>query len=146
MSLPHPDTSGLFTLSYACYSLLPPPLHGSRFWAAPLGTLTGLTGTIFGTGDPFTVIYPSLRDLDKASFRGTAATFFAIDSGMRLMGFTLSGYCGMENLPLILTMLPIMALGLYMGGHIHTNISRQAFVHLVAFILFGNGIALLLTH
>ena len=139
------DALGLFIIAYALYSLLPlPPLHGSRLWAVPLGTLTGLIGTVFGTGGPFTVIYLGLRNLDKAAFRGTVATFFAIDGAMRLIGFTASGFYGEENLHLFLTALPIMGLGLYAGGHIHTHLSRQAFVRLVAVVLIGSGIALLL--
>jgi len=139
------DALGVFIILYALYSLLPlTPLHGSRYWAIPLGGLTGLIGTVFGTGGPFTVIYLGLRNLDKAAFRGTVATFFALDGGMRLIGFTASGFYGRDNLFLMVCALPIMGLGLYAGGHIHTNLSRQAFVRLVALVLLGSGIALLL--
>ena len=139
------DALGIFILVYAVYSLLPlPPLHGSRAWALPLGTLTGLVGTAFGTGGPFTVIYLGLRDLSKAAFRGTVATFFAIDGGMRLVGFGFSGFYDQQNLLFTLCALPIMALGLYAGGHIHTNLSQQAFVRLVAAVLIGSAIVLLL--
>ncbi len=139
------DGLGIFIICYALYSLLPlPPLHGSRGWAAPLGTLAGLVGTVFGTGGPFTVIYLGLRDLGKTAFRGTLATLFAIDGGMRLIGFSASGFYNRENLTLALAALPIMAAGLYIGGHIHTNLSRQSFVRLVAGVLIASGCSLLL--
>lgn len=139
------DALGLFIIGYAIYSLLPlPPLHGSRLWAAPLGSLTGLVGTVFGTGGPFIVIYLTLRDLSKQAFRGTLATLFAIDGGMRLVGFTASGFYQRDNLLLVLAALPIMALGLYAGGHIHTSLSRQSFVRLVAVVLIASGASLLL--
>ncbi|MCU7852124.1 MAG: sulfite exporter TauE/SafE family protein [Candidatus Thiodiazotropha sp. (ex Monitilora ramsayi)] len=139
------NSLGIFIICYAIYSLLPlPPLRGSRSWAIPLGTLTGLIGTLFGTGGPFTVIYLGLRELGKSAFRGTIATFFAIDGGMRLIGFSVSGFYGRENLVFALVALPVMAIGLYAGGHIHTNLSRTAFVRLVAVILIGSGIALLM--
>jgi uncharacterized membrane protein YfcA len=138
------DALGIFIICYAIYSLLPlPPLHGSRIWAAPLGTLSGLVGTVFGTGGPFTVIYMGLRNLDKNAFRGSLATFFIMDGGMRLIGFTASGFYDRENLTLVLAALPIMALGLYVGGHIHTNLSRQSFVRLVAGVLIASGCSLL---
>ncbi|MEJ2405566.1 MAG: sulfite exporter TauE/SafE family protein [Candidatus Thiodiazotropha sp.] len=138
------DALGIFIIAYAIYSLLPmPPLHGSRLWAAPLGTLTGLIGTVFGTGGPFTVIYLGLRDLGKAAFRGTIATYFAIDGGLRLIGFAASGFYSEENLPLILAALPLVVLGLYVGGHIHTNLSRQGFIRIVAIVLIGSGSVLL---
>ena len=139
------DALGTFIVLYALYSLLPlPPLHGSRLWAAPLGLLTGLVGTVFGTGGPFTVIYLGLRDLGKSAFRGTVATFFAIDGGLRLAGFTMSGFYHFENLLLALMALPILATALYAGGHIHTNLSRAALVRIIAFILIGSGGALLM--
>lgn len=139
------DALGVFIILYAIYSLLPlPPLHGSRLWAAPLGLLTGLVGTVFGTGGPFTVIYLGLRNLGKTAFRGTVATFFAIDGGLRLVGFTASGFYDSENLLLALSALPILVAALYMGGHIHTSLSRTGLVRIIAFILIGSGSALLL--
>lgn len=139
------DALGIFIIGYAIYSLLPlPPLHGSRLWAAPLGSLTGLVGTVFGTGGPFIVIYLALRDLSKNAFRGTLATLFAIDGGMRLIGFAAIGFYQRDNLMLVLVAIPVMALGLYAGGHIHTSLSRQSFVRLVAGVLIASGASLLL--
>ena len=136
---------GLFVIGYALYSLLPlPALRGSKLWAAPSGFFAGLVGSLFGTGGPFTVIYLTLRGLEKAAFRGTIATVFLIDGGMRLAGFTVSGFYGRDSLIFALISLPVMAVGLYIGGHVHTNLSRQAFVRIVAAVLLGSGIALLL--
>lgn len=135
---------GIFVIAYAIYSLLPlPPLKGSRLWAAPLGTLAGLVGTLFGTGGPFTVIYLGLRDLGKSAFRGTVATVFVMDGGMRLAGFAATGLYSRESLLMAALGLPLLAAGMYAGGHVHTTLSRQAFVRLVAVILLGSGTALL---
>lgn len=136
---------GGFVIAYAIYSLLPlPPLHGSRWWAAPLGTLAGFIGTLFGTGGPFTVIYLGLRDLGKTAFRGTVATIFVLDGGMRLAGFTATGLYTRENLIIAALGIPLLAAGMYAGGHVHTNLGKQAFVRLVSVILLGSGTALLL--
>ncbi|SCZ51882.1 sulfite exporter TauE/SafE family protein [Thiohalomonas denitrificans] len=136
---------GGFVILYAVYSLLPlPPLRGSRLWAAPLGALAGLIGTLFGTGGPFTVIYLGLRGLGKTAFRGTVATIFVMDGGMRLTGFTVTGLYSADNLLITALGVPLLAAGMYAGGRIHTNLSRQAFVRLVALILLGSGTVLLL--
>ncbi len=136
---------GIFVITYAAYSLTPlPPLHGSRLWAAPLGFMGGLVGTVFGTGGPFTVIYLSLRDLDKTAFRGTIATIFILDGGLRLAGFTSAGFYDADKLWIALLALPLVAAGLYAGGHVHTNLSRVAFVRIVSLILLGSGTGLLL--
>lgn len=135
---------GIFVIVYALYSLLPlPPLQGSRWWAAPLGTLAGLVGTVFGTGGPFTVIYLGLRGLSKTAFRGTVAMIFILDGGMRLVGFTSSGLFNLENLTIAALGLPLMAAGLYAGGHVHTGLGREAFVRIISAILLGSGVALL---
>ncbi|MCU7843066.1 MAG: sulfite exporter TauE/SafE family protein [Candidatus Thiodiazotropha sp. (ex Monitilora ramsayi)] len=138
------DALAVFILIYAVYSLLPLSTpQGSRFWAVPLGTLSGLISTLFGTGGPFTVIYLGLRKLEKNAFRGTVATFFAIDGGLRLIGFTASGFYNREGLLIALMALPIVALGLYTGGHIHTSLTRTGFVRIVAALLIVSSIALL---
>jgi len=135
----------IFIISYAIYTLLPlPELKGSRLWAVPAGLMAGLIGTLFGTGGPFTVIYLQLRQLDKTAFRGTIATIFLLDGGTRLIGFTLSGFYSIDTLILITAALPIMAGGLYVGGHIHTNLSQQAFVRIISAILLISGFSLLL--
>lgn len=136
---------GIFVIVYAVYSMLPlPELKGSRLWAVPCGLLMGLVGTLFGTGGPFTVIYLQLRQLEKMAFRGTIAMIFLIDGATRIIGFTLSGFYHANTLWMALTALPIMAIGLYAGGHIHTNLSPLAFKRIIAVLLIGSGTSLLL--
>ncbi|GAB6041537.1 sulfite exporter TauE/SafE family protein [Endothiovibrio diazotrophicus] len=135
---------GGFVIAYALYSLLPlPELRGSRVWSIPAGFLAGLVGTLFATGGPFTVIYLTIRGLEKAAFRGTIATVFLLDGGMRLVGFAVSGLYARDALLLSLAGLPAVAAGLYVGGHVHTTLSRGAFVRIVAVVLLGSGVALL---
>ncbi len=136
---------GIFVICYAIYALLPfKPEQGSRLWAAPLGFLAGLVGTTFGTGGPFVVIYLTLRQLDKLSFRGTIAVIFLIDGGMRLVGYTLSGFFTQELLWWTLLSLPLVVLGMWGGGHIHTGLSQQRFVQIVSVVLLFSGSALLM--
>ncbi len=136
---------GVFIIIYAIYALLPLDIPTkSKWWAAPLGFLAGLVGTTFGTGGPFIVIYLTLRKLEKLPFRGTIATIFLLDGGMRLMGYTFSGFYSFELLMWTLLSLPIMALGMWLGGHIHTGLSQQRFVQIVSVVLLGSGTALLM--
>ncbi len=136
---------GGFIVLYAFYSLLSsgPASHGSRLWAAPAGALGGLVGTLFGTGGPFYVIYLRLRQLDKTAFRATAATIFLIDGSSRIVGYFFSGFYELDTMILLAASLPVMVVGMYIGGHIHTNISQRTFQQAIGVLLVGSGMALL---
>jgi uncharacterized membrane protein YfcA len=139
---------GVFVILYAVYSLLSKDdAHRiSALWAAPAGGLGGLVGTLFGTGGPFYVVYLKHRGLPKTQFRATFATIFLVDGAGRLAGYLVGGYFDRDWLVLAAMALPVMALGLYWGGHLHTNISQRQFQVAVSLLLVVSGISLLLRH
>lgn len=137
---------GGFVLLYAVYSLFARNPHGrlSRKWAVVGGGFGGLVSTLFGTGGPFYVIYLQLRGLDKIPFRATIATIFMLDGAARMVGYALSGFYSVDTLTLVLVALPVMAAAMYVGGHIHTNISQESFRRAIGLALLGSGAALLI--
>jgi uncharacterized membrane protein YfcA len=137
---------GGFILLYALYSILGKNPHGrlSRKWSVIGGGFGGLVGTLFGTGGPFYVIYLQLRGLDKTAFRATIATIFMLDGAARIVGYGLSGFYSTDTIMLVFVALPVMALSLYAGGHIHTNISQESYKRAIGLALLGSGAALLL--
>lgn len=139
-------TMGVFVVSYAAYNLLDftPHSSGGAFWAAPAGAFGGLIGTLFGTGGPFYVIYLKIRGLNKTPFRATFATVFLIDGAARLTGYFAAGFFILELLYMFAAALPMMVLGMYVGGRIHTSMSEKAFQRAISVLLIGSGIALLL--
>ena len=137
---------GGFIMLYALYSLRPLAVQRqhSRLWAIPAGSLGGLIGTLFATGGPFYVIYLKLRGLDKTAFRSTIAIIFFLDGGMRVIGFILTGLYDVKLLLILIVSLPVMALAMYAGGHIHTSISQHNFQRIISLILLGSGLGLIL--
>jgi uncharacterized membrane protein YfcA len=137
---------GGFIVLYAFYTLLSsgPGFHGRRWWAIPAGTFGGLVGTLFGTGGPFYVIYMGLRHLDKTAFRATIATVFLLDGASRIVGYFFSGFYTGETMYLLAAALPIMIIGMYIGGHVHTTISQRTFQRAIGVLLVGSGMVLLL--
>ncbi len=137
---------GAFIVLYAFYTLFSsgPGSHGRRWWAILAGAFGGLIGTLFGTGGPFYVIYFRLRQLDKTAFRATIATLFLIDGGSRIVGYLFSGFYSGETMYLLAAALPIMIIGMYLGGHVHTTISQQNFQRAIGLLLVVSGMALLL--
>lgn len=139
---------GVFVLLYAMYTLfvVDSGNGASRLWAGPAGSLGGLVGTLFGTGGPFYVVYLKHRGLPKTQFRATFATIFLLDGAGRLTGYLAGGFFDRDWLVLAAFSLPIMAVGLYLGGHVHTTISQRAFQVAVSVLLVISGISLLLRH
>ena len=137
---------GIFILLYALYTLsgLMPERQGTRLWALPAGGFGGLIGTLFGTGGPFYVIYLRLHHLDKTAFRATIAMVFLIDGSSRILGYFASGFYHAQTILLVALALPTMVLAMYLGGHVHTNLSQLAFQRGIGVLLLGSGVALLL--
>lgn len=137
---------GVFVILYALYTLFVKDggNGASPLWAVPAGSLGGMVGTLFGTGGPFYVVYLKHRGLPKTQFRATFATIFLMDGAGRLTGYLAGGYFEREWLVLAALSLPVMALGLYFGGHIHTTISQRAFQVAISLLLMVSGVSLLL--
>lgn len=134
----------IFIIVFAVYQILPlPPLRGARIWAAPAGFIGGLVGTLFGTGGPFYMIYLSLRGMEKSEIRASFAAYFGIDGTVRILGFIIIGLLGVAELKTLLLCLPPTALGLYIGGKVHTNISPITFKYFISLILVFSGYRLL---
>lgn len=137
---------GVFIVLYALYTLFVKDRDGSAstWWAVPAGSLGGLIGTLFGTGGPFYVLFLKHRGLPKSQFRATFATIFLLDGSGRLVGYLAGGYFDRDWILLAALALPIMAAGLYLGGHVHTNITQRNFQVAVSILLVVSGTSLML--
>ena len=136
----------IFIILYALYSLVgknPESVHG-RWWAIPAGGLGGLIGTTFGTGGPFYVVYLQMRRLDKMQFRATFAAIFLLDGANRLAGDFLSGMLTLQFLRMLAMALPVMMVGIYLGGRVHTTVGQETFRRGIGLLLICSGVALLL--
>lgn len=136
---------GAFIILFAIYSLVSPTLkkNDSSIWPVFAGFFGSLIGTLFGTGGPFYVFYFHLQQLDKTVFRATCAAVFLIDGLIRATGFSLSGFYTSEVLLNIVYTIPIMFFSMYVGEHLHTNISQRTFQLAIGIFLIFSGIALL---
>jgi uncharacterized membrane protein YfcA len=115
---------------------------GSQAWAIPAGSFGGLIGTLFGTGGPFYVLFLKHRGLAKTQFRATFATIFLLDGAGRLTGYIHSGFYTMDLVLVAAVCLPVMVVGLYVGGHIHTTLDQKAFQTVISILLLISGTSL----
>lgn len=136
---------GVFVICYALYSFWEPTVRPvSRFWAAPAGLAGGTVGTLFGTGGPFFVTYLKARGLDKSQFRATFAAVFLIDASFRISGYLGTGIVTVDLLRWLAMGMPIMVAGMYLGGHLHTNIPPRTFSIAISVLLLFSGVGLMI--
>ena len=136
---------GVFVLIFGLRNLL--NIHGekpiSRLWAIPAGLTGGTVGALFGTGGPPYIVYLSHRLHDKAELRSTFSGLFMIEGSLRVAAFLATGLLLQDQMATALLLaLPVMALGLYLGHHIHLGISQQHMMKMVGLLLAGSGISL----
>ena len=134
---------GAFIIIYAVYHFLPlPTIQATQLASLPYGVVGGLSGTMFGIGGPFYVIYLNMVGLQGSTFRASFAMWFVLDGSIRLMGYAAFGFLDKESLTAFLVALPFAALGLFLGGRLHTNLSAEQFRGCVHVLLLMSGSAL----
>jgi len=136
---------GIFVLVYSVYSLSSYSVHtGSRKWAILAGLGGGTVGALFGTGGPFYVVYLKMRQLDKTQFRATIAMIFLIDGGARIFSYTVNGLFTSQVLWLVLTLVPVLFAGMFVGHRLHVKINQQRFNYVISLLLMVSGSLLII--
>jgi len=136
---------GGFVFLYALYALWGPEMpRVSSWWAVPAAISGGAVGTLFGTGGPFYVTYLKARQLDKNVFRATFACIFLLDGAARVTGYVGTEVVDIQLLVLLAMSLPVMILGMYLGGKIHTSLSTEVFTRGISIVLLASGASLML--
>ena len=145
--LPLLITLGSFILLFGLRSVL--NLHGSRIihrlWAVPAGLIGGTISALFGTGGPPYVIYLSHRINEPAELRATFTGLFFMEGLWRMVTFILAGlFYDPALLTTTLGALPLVALGLWMGNHVHVGLTKTQMQQLIGGLLLLSGGSLLL--
>ncbi len=136
---------GVFVFLYALYSLWGPRMpRASSWWAVPAALSGGAVGTLFGTGGPVYVTYLKARQLEMADFRATFACIFLLDGAARVTGYVGTEIVDIQLLVLLAMSLPVMILGMYLGGKIHTSLSAEVFTRGISILLLASGASLIM--
>ena len=136
---------GAFVVVYAIYQLFPtPPLPNSRLAAIVCGVSAASSGRSSAPGGRSTRSTSPCAGSTKSAFRATFSANFLIDGGFRIAAYAFAGLFGWEMLQWFVVGMPIMAVGLYIGGRLHVGLTQRDFVRLVSVILLASGTTLLL--
>ena len=117
----------------------------SKRWAMLSGLIGGTVSALFGTGGPAYMGYLGHRLENRSELRATFSSLLVLDGGLRVVVFIAGGlfFRSLEFLMLI-AVLPVMALGLYLGRCTHTTLSNRQMRGLTGILLLASGISLLL--
>jgi uncharacterized membrane protein YfcA len=109
------------------------------------GTVGGFVGSLFGaSAGMFFAMYLDLLKLPKLAFRATVAAVLVGLGVMRGAGYLWAGAFDRDALIICAAALPIMAIGMWAGNHLHANLDELKFKRFVAVILILSGAPLLL--
>lgn len=137
---------GLFVTAYALYSLAVKvkPANLAPAWSVPAGTVGGLFGALFGSGGFLYALYLNARLDSTEQARATQSALISCSTVVRLSLFLIAGvYADLPLLLLAACLLPMMLLGLRIGRRLTLNMSREAFVRLVTWLVLASGVALI---
>ena len=133
---------GVFVLGYGAYAASgrEPTLRLRRLWALPVGAFGGVISALFGAAGPIYVMYLGARGLDPAQVRATMSVVFIITTGTRITLFAFAGLFAQDG---ILTSAAALALpmlaGLWIGHHMHVNLSRRRLLQVIGTLLILSG-------
>lgn len=137
---------GLFVTAYSLYSLSVKvkPANLAPVWAVPTGTMGGLFGALFGSGGFLYALYLNARLPSAEQARATQSALISCSTVVRLSLFLIAGvYADWSLLLLAVCLLPVMFIGLRIGRRLTLNMSREAFVRLVTWLVLCSGVALI---
>jgi len=115
-----------------------------RWAAAPIGTFGGATSAMFGIGGPIYVFYLTGRKAEPEQIRATMPMIFMFTTVARIVLFIAAGLYSPAALATALALLPVMALGIWTGHHLHLNLSRDTVIRVMGGLLVVSGLSLLL--
>ena len=120
-----------------------PKVRVARWSAAPVGVFAGMTSSMFGVGGPIYVMYLTARGSTPEHIRATVPVIFIFTTIARIVIFALAGLFTSNVLLTAAALLPLMVLGMWLGHHLHLNMSREQLVRIIGILLVGSGISLL---
>lgn len=110
----------------------------------PLGIFGGATSATFGIGGPIYVFFLTGRNATPAQIRATMPMIFMFTTVARIVLFIIAGLYSPASLIAAIALLPVMALGVWTGHHLHLNLSPQTVVRVMGALLVLSGISLIM--
>jgi uncharacterized membrane protein YfcA len=115
-----------------------------RWAAAPIGIFGGATSAVFGIGGPIHVFFLAGRGANPTQIRATMPVVFMFTTLSRIALFIVAGLYSPAALVAAAALLPVMALGIWAGHHLHLSLSREAVIRVMGGLLVISGVSLII--
>lgn len=143
---------GALVLAFVAWRLGAPYITGrlqkaappSLAWGTVMGAVAGFGSTLAHAGGPPVTVYLLPRGLPRRVFVGTTAWFFFVLNLVKLMPYAWLGLLSFRRLALALALLPLAALGTYLGVWLLRLMSERVFIRFITVLLALTGLQLLL--
>lgn len=109
------------------------------FW----GGIAGFTSFIAHAGGPPVNIYLLPQKLDKTVYQATTVIFFTIVNYVKLIPYTALGQFDATNLSASVMLLPMAAVGIWLGYKLHHRMPEKLFFQIAYVLLFITGCKLI---
>lgn len=111
--------------------------------AAPIGAFGGATSAVFGIGGPIYVFFLAGRQATPTQIRATMPMIFMFTTVARIALFISAGLYAPASLVAAVALMPVMALGVWTGHHLHLNLSQQMVIRVMGGLLVLSGVSLI---
>ncbi len=139
-------TLGSAILAYGLYSFKDRRIafRLPQWSALPCGIAGGVLSALFGTGGPVYVTYLAARGHDPREIRSTITVLLTLTAFTRIGLYLAYGLYAQENvLWYAIAAAPAMLAGVWLGHHLHLNLSKQRLIQCMAVLLIASGVSLL---
>lgn len=138
-------TLGAVVAAYAIYALIQPrsPRTLHEGWAFPAGAVAGLLGAAYNVPGPPLIVYGTLRNWTRDTFRATLQSFFLFSGLIVTAGHVALDHFTPAVLRLVALVIPVLIVGNLCGARADRHIDAARFALLVKGLMLVMGLSLL---
>lgn len=135
---------GVVLIAFGLYNLIAPrlPTLRNEKLAYVFGLIAGILGGAYNTNGPPVVVYGALRRWSPERFRTTMQCYFLPTGGLILISHGLAGLWTLTVFQFYGYALPVIMLGLFLGGRMNKMFSKGQFNRIIYGCLVVMGVFL----
>jgi len=138
---------GLIIILFSLYNLLKPNVIyiKNKLFTYLFGFIAGILGGAYNVNGPPIVFYASFKKWDPISFRATLQGYFFVTGILLVSSHMIVGNITYSVIQYYVFIVPVLLIGIFIGGKIHYKIEVEIFKKYVYLLMFFLGLFLMFT-